>query len=170
MRTQTSSATNGTGVISVLLIAFLGDSFVHWTSLKATDPTDSFYGESYTRSLWSGVGILAGLIAIAMLGIEIVYVAGGRRAIEERKALLISAMLGAALAVMTLVTVLNLSSPAILGVPIFYGNPRTAFAWAGLVLAAAIAAVALIRAWPELKPAASPRERPPGDPGRMPTA
>lgn len=130
-----SELTHGAKVVLGAAIAFLVVSFFNWFELEGDlgDAVEAFAGDAGV-SMWSGVGWIAGLLAIGLIAWQVVRLANINVEIG-----LTPAMITAALAVLILVfTVIR-----------FIDKPggdlvgRTIWAWLGL----ALAIVVCVGAW-----------------------
>jgi hypothetical protein len=111
----------GTQLLLVAGIVLLIDSFLDWQQVSAG-------GISAGASMWHGVGVVAGLLLIALLVWEVAQIAGVTRSIElPVSAALISVGLAVGTAAFTVVKFLVAN------------EARHWPAWIGLILAVAIA-------------------------------
>jgi hypothetical protein len=116
-----SALGRGTQVLLVAGVLLLIDSFLDWQQV-------SVVGVTAGQSMWDGVGIVAGLVLIALLVWEVAQVAGVTRNLElPVSAALISVALAAGSAAFVLIKFLVANE--------FRHWP----AWVGLILAVAIA-------------------------------
>ena len=112
----------GTKVLLVGGIVLLVDSFLAWQQVSAGPFTASVSG-------WHGIGVLMGLLVIALVVWEVLQIAGVTKQIElPVSAALISAALAAATALFTIIKFLVAN------------EARHWPAWIGLILAIVIAA------------------------------
>ena len=112
----------GTKVLLVGGIVLLVDTFLAWQQVSAGPFTASVSG-------WHGIGVLMGLLVIALVAWEVLQIAGVTKQIElPVSAALISAALAAATALLTIIKFLVAN------------EARHWPAWIGLILAIVIAA------------------------------
>ncbi len=97
-------------------------SFLDWHQI-------SILGFTFGKSEWEGIGIVAGLLGLALLAWELGRALGAQFALRKRQAA-VSVVLALLLALSTLVTFLA------------YGGARLWPAWLGLAVAFGIAGVA----------------------------
>jgi hypothetical protein len=110
-----SALSRGTQLTLVALVLYVIDSFLPWESFD-TGPI------SVDRNLWHGVGVIAVLLALAMLVWEVLPLFATRPEIGTVHPRLISLGLGALLVLFTLIAILGLDLDT------------TIWAWIGLIL------------------------------------
>jgi hypothetical protein len=115
-----SRLTLGSKLVIGLGVLLLIDSFLHWQEV-------SFGGFSAGVSMWHGVGIIIGLLLLAILALEVAQIANANIALGPLSRSMVIAVLSALLVLLTLIKVLTNSYVA-------------TWAWIGLVLSAGIAA------------------------------
>ncbi len=117
-----SKLTHGAKVVLGCSIAFLIVSFFNWQEVE-------FEGIATAgRSMWSGVGVIAGLLAIALIIWEAIHLSNMKIDLPLPKAT-VGAVLAILLAIFTFIKFVS------------DNEYRTFWAWLGLILAIAIAAV-----------------------------
>lgn len=114
-----SKLTLGSKLVLGLGVVMLIDSFLHWQQVSV-GPI------SVGVSMWHGLGVLVGLLLLAILVWEAVQVAGIKIAFGPLSASMVTSALAALLVLFTLIKVLSNDYVAV-------------WAWIGLVLAAGIA-------------------------------
>ncbi len=108
-------------------VLYLIISFFDWQQVSA-------FGITAGRSEWAGIGILAGLLAIALLAWEVMRLLGVKIPTGAVSEGLVSVGLALLLAVFTVITFLT------------HSEARHWPSWIGLILAIVIAGAALMRA------------------------
>lgn len=120
-----SKLTLGSKLVLGLGVVMLIDSFLHWQQV-------SLGPISVGVSMWHGLGVLVGLLLLAILVSEGAQVAGIKIAIGPLSSSMVTSALAALLVLFTLIKVLSNDYVAV-------------WAWIGLVLAAGIAVGAWLR-------------------------
>ncbi len=120
-----SKLTLGSKLVLGLGVVMLIDSFLHWQQV-------SLGPISVGVSMWHGLGVLVGLLLLAILVWEGAQVAGIKIAIGPLSSSMVTSALAALLVLFTLIKVLSNDYVAV-------------WAWIGLVLAAGIAVGAWLR-------------------------
>lgn len=114
-----SKLTLGSKLVLGLGVVMLIDSFLHWQQVSV-GPI------SVGVSMWHGLGVLVGLLLLAILVWEVAQVAGIKIAFGPLSSSMVTSALAALLMLFTLIKVLS-------------NDYVAAWAWIGLVLAAGIA-------------------------------
>ena len=120
---------HGAKVVLGSAIAFLIVSFINWQSVYT--PIGS-----YGRNMWHGVGVIAGLLAIALIAWQAVRLANINVEIGVTPSM-ITAVLAILLLVFTVITFFS------------HNEFRTFWAWLGLILAIMV----VVGAWANMKAA-----------------
>jgi hypothetical protein len=108
-------------------VLYLIFSFLDWQQVSA-------FGITYGRSEWTGVGVVAGLLVIALLVWEAIRLFGVKVPLGEVSEGLVSVSIALLLALFTVITFAT------------HGTARHWPAWIGLILSLVIAVAAVARA------------------------
>jgi hypothetical protein len=139
-----------TYAVTGLLVAFIAASLFAWAVPTADYADNGSLLQGSTKSMWSGLGLFAGLLALGWLAFEALRSFGALgRVLDPRKANLIGAGLGISFVALTTIEFSGLTTlNTMLG---DLGNvyQRTGAAFAGLGFAILACALALLRLLPE---------------------